>query len=504
MKQRIFDIRSAGYTYLLEILEISGVPNWHCSFVSQTHTQSSKIQDAFVEETFRKQYWPGENIGNHLEFALKYDGINLGLLFLIFQATPVAELTEYIQSKPTGKYTRRIWFLYEFIMDKELSLENSVSGNYINILDPELYYTVQNGEKSARHRVINNFLGTVKFCPIIRKTETLSQMDNIDLRKRCEDIAIQYPPELLRRALNYLYNKETKSSFEIEKEKPNASRIEKFVSLLGLAEKEDFCTKKKLIDLQNWIVDPRFKDKDYRTEQNYVGQTISFQREVIHFISPKPEDISDLMSGLIETHNRMKMGGVSPIVHATVISYGFVFLHPFEDGNGRIHRFLIHNVLALQGLLPKGLMFPISATMLKNLAEYDASLESFSRPLLQFIDYHLDEMGQMEVENDTSHWYRYIDMTIQTEKMYGFVFKTIEEELVNELQFLANYDKTKNAIQEIIDMPDRKIDLFIQLCLHNNGTLSKRKKESFFSFLTLKEIEDMERAVRDGYEPSSK
>jgi len=31
--------------------------------------------------------------------------------------------------------------------------------------------------------------------------------------------------------------------------------------------------------------------------------------------------------------------GGPPIVHAAVIGYAFVFLHPFEDGNGRIHRF---------------------------------------------------------------------------------------------------------------------------------------------------------------------
>jgi len=147
-----------------------------------------------------------------------------------------------------------------------------------------------------------------------------------------------------------------------------------------------------------------------------------------------------LMEGLINSHKQMKTGNVSPIIHAAVIAYGFVFLHPFEDGNGRIHRFLIHNILSLQELVPRGLMFPVSAVMLKNPADYDASLEAFSRPLLQLIDYQLDEMGQMTVENDTSCWYQYMDMTAQSEALYGFVTQTIEEELVKELSFLANYD----------------------------------------------------------------
>ena len=62
--------------------------------------------------------------------------------------------------------------------------------------------------------------------------------------------------------------------------------------------------------------------------------------------------------------------------------------------------------------------------------DYDASLESFSRPLLQLIDYRLDEMGQMTVENDTACWYQNMDMTVQAEALYEFVNKTIEEELV--------------------------------------------------------------------------
>jgi len=92
-----------------------------------------------------------------------------------------------------------------------------------------------------------------------------------------------------------------------------------------------------------------------------------------------------------------------------------------------------------------------------------------------------------------------MDMTAQAEALYDFVTLTIEHELVEQLDFLANYDKTRQAIQEILDMPDRLIDLFIQLCLQHNGRLSARKRNSHFGFLTDDELVDMERAVRDGY-----
>jgi hypothetical protein len=303
--------------------------------------------------------------------------------------------------------------------------------------------------------------------------------------------------------LSYLYSKETKSSFEIEHIKPSASRAEKFIGLLEMAEQWDFCEKPLLIDVQNRIVDPRFRDTDYRTTQNYVGQAISYQKQLVHYVCPKPEDISGLMDGLIAAHGIMKEGVLPAVIHAAAISYGFVFLHPFEDGNGRIHRFLIHNILSLRGAVPKGLMFPVSAAMLKNPALYDYSLEAFSVPLARLVEYDLDDLGRMSVPGETGRWYRYMDLTAQAEALYDFVMLTIEHELVEELDFLASYDKVKQAIQEIVDMPDRLIDLFIQLCLQGSGRLSAKKRASHFDFLTDEELRWMEDAIRTEYKKSN-
>jgi hypothetical protein len=195
----------------------------------------------------------------------------------------------------------------------------------------------------------------------------------------------------------------------------------------------------------------------------------------------------------------MAEDGVHAVVHAATVAYGFVFLHPFEDGNGRIHRFLIHNILARRGFTPQGLMFPVSAAMLKHAAEYDGSLEAFSRPLMSLVDYVLDNEGRMTVCSDTATWYRFIDMTPQAEALFAFIQKTIETELVDELDFLANYDRAKTALQEIVDMPDRQTDLFIRFCLQNHGKLSATKRASNFSSLTDDEIARMEKVVRDAY-----
>lgn len=489
--------RLAGYTYLLEKYRLETIPNWHRSRVGSSGTRSSNIQDGQVETIYPQSYWPGDRDGDHLEFALKYDGINLATLAIIFEVIDASELRDWIASKPTGKYARKIWFLYEYITGHQLPLSDITQGNYVELLEKKLYYTVVRGQQVQRQRIFNNLPGTPGFCPVVRRTEKLTELERIDIPQRCGEILTAYPPELLKRALNYLYRKETRASFEIEHIKPNSSRTDRFIALLATAEHRDFCEKALFIEIQNSIVDPRYRDTDYRHNQNYVGETVSLHQEKIHYVSPKPEDVAPLMEGLIGTHHKMnKDPGIPVVVHAAIIAYGFVFLHPFEDGNGRIHRFLIHNALSQQGLVPEGLMFPVSAAMLNNPILYDRSLEAFSLPLLKIIDYELDDLGEMTVTGRTGIWYRYIDMTAQVEALYEFVMKTVDDELKKELDFLVSYDNYKNALQEIVDMPDRKIDLFIRLCLQNKGHLSAPKRAAHFSDLADEEIALMEAAFR--------
>ena len=492
-------LRLAGYAALIGRYSLDVIPNWHISLVTTSGIHRIDSTGTVIEEIYPPKYWPGNALGDHLEFALKYDGTNLAILASLFQEVAEEDLLDYIRSRPTGKYARRLWFLYEFLTGTSLQIDDLKRGNYIDLLDPDHYYTVNPARKVRRQRINDNLLGESRFCPTIRRTDILRGFEATDLPERCRKVVSGYSPELLKRALNYLYSKETKSSFEIEHIKPNSTRTERFVALLQMAEREDFCEKTKLIDLQNRIVDPRFSESDYRTNQNYVGETVTWQKEKVHFACPKPGDLPDLMEGLVASHKRMDEGGVSAVVHSAAVAYGFVFLHPFEDGNGRIHRFLIHNVLARRGFTPRGIMFPVSASMLKNLADYDASLEAFSRPLMALVEYSFDEEGRMTVHNDTARWYSYVDMTSQVEALYRFIEQTIDTELVEELAFLANYDVTKRAVQEIVDMPDRHIDLFIRFCLQNNGRLSARKRVSHFDSLSEDEIARMEQAVQSAY-----
>lgn len=492
-------LRSAGYGELAKRYALEVIPNWHTSYVATSGTRRAERTGDSVTEVYPASYWPGDSVGDHLEFALKYDGINLGILAAVLSVADPADIVSYVNSKSLGKYARRIWFLYEFLTGNALPLPDLNRGNYVDLLDPDQYYALTPAVQVRRQRVNNNLLGNRRFCPMVRRTEVLRAFENMNLSERCREVMARYSPEMLRRAMSYLYTKETKSSFEIEHIKPTSSRTERFIALLQLAEQEDFCTKEKLVDLQNRTVDPRFRDQDYRTTQNYVGESVSWQQERVHYACPTPETVPQLMTGLVDAHKAMEDGGVSPVVHAAAVAYGFVFIHPFEDGNGRIHRFLIHNILARRGFSPAGVVLPVSAAMLKDPVAYDASLEAFSKPLMTLVEYHLDDQGRMTVANDARTWYTYVDMTPQVEALFRFTERTVGTELVEELTFIENYDRTKSAIQEIADLPDQKIDLFIRFCLQNNGRISARKRSSHFDMLTDDEVGRMENAVQSGY-----
>lgn len=494
--------KDLGYQALVKKYQLQVIPHHRSSYLLNAGVQRVETRGHHVKTFYPASYWPGTSDGEQLEFALKYEGLNLAILACLFQVVPASELSGYVHSKPTGKYARRLWFLYEYLTGQRLDLEDVRQGNYVDLLEPDAYYTASQPEKVSRQRINNNLPGHAEFCPLVRKTEVLLRFEAEDLPKRCQELISGYSAELLRRALNYLYSRETRSSFEIEHESPSTDRQERFIRLLQLAEKEDFCHKEALIEVQNLIVDPRYQEADYRSNQNYVGETVNWQRETIHFVTPKPEDLSLLMRGLIQAHQHMSRQDLSPVVHAAVIAYGFVFLHPFEDGNGRIHRFLVHNILARRQFSPEGIMFPVSAAMLRHRQAYEASLDAFSTALMPLIDYTLDQDGQMRVHNQTAHWYRYLDLTLQAEALFVFIEQTLEQELVPELEFLLNYDACKQAIQQIVDLPDRRLDLVIKCCQQNQGQLSPAKRQKLFSELSDAEVNAIEQAFQTHFRRS--
>jgi hypothetical protein len=47
-----------------------------------------------------------------------------------------------IRSKPTGRYARRIWFLYEWLTGHRLDIEDATGGAYVPVVDPQKQYAI--------------------------------------------------------------------------------------------------------------------------------------------------------------------------------------------------------------------------------------------------------------------------------------------------------------------------------------------------------------------------
>lgn len=491
------DCRPCGYEALVDRYRLRCLPHWHSSYVasvSRRHTVHAP--DGRVTDVYRAGQWPGDDPIVHLVFALRYDGVSLEILAETFEHLGPDPLAEAVRAKPTSAYLRRLWFFYEWLTGDRLNLPDAQRGSYVPALD-DRYLAHPAPRHSRRHRVLDNLLGDRDWCPLVRRAGIPGPAEVAALAEETRRLVATCQPELLHRSIAYLYTKETKSSYLIEREEAGGTRMERFIALLRRAG-EAPPSKDRLVALQQATVDPRYAESDWRAVQNYVGETQPDFSERLHHVPPRPEDVPSMMDGLLRMAawmSRRETATPDPITCAAVVSFSFVYIHPFEDGNGRLHRFLVHQLLALRGFTPDDLVLPVSAVLLADQHGYASCLEQISRPLLELIDHRLDEHGRLEVRGRTDRRYRYLDLTRQASDLIRWIRRTVAEELPAELRLLADWDAALQRMAEVVDMPQRKRHLFIRLCRQNGGRLSDRKRRRFFPELADHEVAGLEQAL---------
>ena len=247
------------------------------------------------------------------------------------------------------------------------------------------------------------------------------------------------------------------------------------------------------------MVDPRFHEFSYRRKQNWIGEDLGYRKKV-DFVPARPEDVSHLMEGLVEFAEtlRAKPESEDPVVAAASLAFGFVFIHPFMDGNGRLHRYLIHEVLSSNGFTPKGIVLPVSAVILANMDEYVRALERMSRPLQARTTYNPDVPEAPATGNDALY-FRFFDATDQASFLYWALERTVEHDLEVEIAFLLGYDAARARLNGLVDWPAHSLDLFIRLVHENGGTLSKTKRQSHFQWMTDEEARCFEAIVVEAF-----
>jgi Fic family protein len=442
---------------------------------------------------------PSPDLEGHLTFALKYEGLDLAVLNRLFHAVGADAIADLVRAKRTGTYARRIWFLYEWLTGTRIDLPDLTMGTYVPVVDPEQQYAVE-GSLSARHRVRDNLPGTPQFCPLVFRTRALDEFGALDLVRRAQTVVDEVPRDLLSRTAAFLLLKDSKSSYAIEGERPPQDRIQRWGRAIGEAGKrpidlDDFLRLQRIV-----IGDARFVRLGLRDRGGFVGEHDRESRMPLpDHISARHEDLPSLIEGMV-AFDRGAALGLDPVVAAAVLAFGFVYVHPFEDGNGRIHRYLIHHVLAQRGYNPAGVVFPVSAAILDRIDDYRLVLEDYSRRLLTLIQWEPTDDNNVRVLNDTADYYRFFDATPHAEFLYACVQRTIDEDLPRETDFLRRYDRFRERIQNIVEMPDNTVDLLFRFLQQNNGRLSRRGRENEFAQLTDGEVEAVQAAYAGAFD----
>jgi Fic family protein len=116
----------------------------------------------------------------------------------------------------------------------------------------------------------------------------------------------------------------------------------------------------------------------FRPNQNWLRNALPGALGVT-YLPPPPDLMMSLMDQIMDLANSTN-SGIDPLILGALVSFGFVFTHPFMDGNGRLSRFLFHKVVCGHGLLPNGLVLPVSVAMKRHEDRYLQVLQTFSKP----------------------------------------------------------------------------------------------------------------------------
>jgi hypothetical protein len=483
-----------GYAYLIARESLTALPLDQTAAIDTAVKGRTRVNrgDQVVLQ-FESKYRPAPTLRTHVQFALRYEGINLQVLALLFAAVGGEEVDAWLADRPESAYARCTAFLYEWLTGNTLTASANAKTAFVPVLNPKLQFEFAHGTRNAKFRVIDNLPGTPSFCPLVRKTPFLEEMQAKGLHDHIAAMLRRYDPDLLRRAAAYLYLKETHSSFEVEREHPSPSRAQRFADLLREAQSGTPLNEERLVELQNAVVDPRFREAGYRVTQNWVGDDLGYRKR---WRSAPRRRTSPLTEGT-GFGRTPAPAPTAPTVAAPGARFRFC-LHPFLDGNGRLHRYLIHEALAAAGFTPQGVILPVSAVILAELQRYEEVLRHFSQAVMERTEYVPD--GAAAQGNDAVY-FRYFDATEQAQYLYHALDRTVSHDLPQEIDFLLGFDRARAVLNTLADWPAHSADLFIRVVHQNKGRLSAAKRESHFSWMSASEIAAAEAAVVDAFAP---
>jgi Fic/DOC family len=491
------ETRLAGLAALANALNLSA-PVRTPACVSDNHISGS-VRTEGPWRVHDKRYWPGNTFDDHLDFALRNENLDLLVLKRAFAAIDPKVMEAFVKATPKGIPARRAWYLYELMTGRMLDIPDDPGVPAVELLDSDAYFTGK-PRLSRRHRVRDNLLGNAAYCPVIRRSERLKKFTQRGLAEKAAETLGRTGAHVMTRAASLLLLADSRASFEIEGERPPRNRLERWGKAVLQAGKNKL-TLDEIVRLQGVLIeDRRFVHVGLRPDGVFLGERDHNQDPLPEFIAARPEDLPELMAGMLEANDRMSADGVDAVLEAAATAFGFVYIHPFQDGNGRLHRCLVHHVLAERKYTPAGVVFPVSSVMYDRIDEYRKTLQAHSGPLMDFIEWRATPQHNVEVLSDTEDLYRYFDATEAAEFLYSCVERTVEYDLPHEIDYLRRHDQALRRIMNTVEMPDGVAENLLMFIRQYKGTLPKRRRTGEFKKLTDDEVRMLETIVNDAFE----
>jgi hypothetical protein len=409
----------------------------------------------------------------HLFFALKHEGMNMQAAVLALKKIPGVSVAEAFRGAPGSRYARLAGYLWELANGRALEDLPAAIGGYEKVFDEALYLT-DRPRRDTRWRVDFNGIGTPEYCMTVRRTPAIEQMLAADILGQVAEFVGSVDQGALDRAVQWAYLSETDSSYAIERERPTASKAEAFARLLARAHDPEVISEEYLVALQNLAVtNPRDHAACFRGEQNRLRNDLRGAMGVT-YLPPPPEHIDTVMNAIMALCND-RDSQVDALVRGSLVSFAFVFAHPFMDGNGRLSRFLFHKIACSDARLTNGLVLPVSIAMKRHEARYLGALQSFSKPARELWDvtFVSDETIYQEFQGEPEI-YRYWDATACVEFGLEMANEALQHDLRQEMTFLRRYDAVYRAIDGVVDMNNDDLVLMVR-SITQHGSLSNNR-----------------------------
>jgi len=477
--------------------------------------RATKESQVGIENRYPPSYQPEDSFAGHFAFGLKYEEIHLEFFSRLFAACGPEPVESWCQREPFGQYARRTGFFYEWLTGNTLSkVPDVTNGGYVAAISAQHYLTRTSASKNKRWRINDNLPGSPEFCPLVRRTPEIARAIAFDVIAALHELDATFGADILLRSASWLTFKESRASFLIEKEVDQADRIQRFAHVIAqyCGQIDDPLSDDSLHLLQKEILGHDALGLGLRRSPVFVGQA-TLREDIVHYVAPHYDDLPRLMRGLQAFEQATR--GAEPLARAGAMAFGFVYIHPMRDGNGRIHRFLINDALLRDGAIPAGVILPVSATIASSLnfrVGYDRTLEVFSKRLMrryatscQFGETLTYDDGTpsnfcFSDYDDARHAWRYPDLTAHVLYTAQVIEHTVRVEMADEARVLTRFQKAQEQLKEVLEMPDQDANRIIRSLKENGWQVSGKLKKAYPQLENEAKAQRIVAAVRTAFE----